>query len=114
MYVYLASTLLFYASYQGLENYAPQYFPDTTTIVTRKYRIANFVKSVALAGLCFPGTRFLYNLVFYPETNYFDTLNAIGAIYASTDAAALVYNPNCHTSTLVHHLVVQLFYYYCY
>ena len=114
MYVYLASTLFFYLTYSGLDTYAPQYFPDTTAIVTRKYRIANSVKSIALAGLCIPGTQFLYNLVFYPDNNYFTALNAIGAIYSSTDAAALLYNPNCHKSTLIHHIVVQFFYYYCY
>lgn len=114
MYIYFASSLFFYLSYAGLDKYAPEYFPESSAIVTRKYRIANTVKSVALFGLCFPGTKFLYNLVFYPDQNYFEVLNAIGAIYASTDAAALIYNPNCHTSTLVHHVVVQFFYLYCY
>lgn len=114
MYVYLASSLLFYLSYLGLDNYLPEYFPDSTSIVTRKYRIANSVKSVALGVLCIPGTEFLYNLVFNPELNFYFTLNLIGAVYASTDAAALVYNTNCHTSTIIHHIVVQFFYFYSY
>lgn len=114
MYTYIGASLLFYFSYMGLETYYPHIFPETTSIVTRKYRIVNSVKSVALFGLCFPGTRFLYNLTFYPELNYWDDLNLIGAVYTATDASALIYNPNCHTSTLVHHVVVQLFYYYCY
>lgn len=114
MLLYFASSLFFYLTYYGLDQYAPEYFPETTAIVTRKYRICNSVKSVALAGLCIPGTKYLYDLTFYPEMVSASTLNIIGAIYTSTDAAALIYNPNCHTSTLVHHVVVQLFYYYCY
>jgi hypothetical protein len=114
MYVYLVSTLFFYATYIGLENYVPEYFPHSTNIVTRKYRIANSVKSGALLILCIPGTQFLYNLTFYPNLNQWHTLNMVGAVYAATDASALIYNPQCHNSTLIHHLVVQLFYYYCY
>jgi hypothetical protein len=114
MLLYLASSLFFYLTYQGLDLYASDYFPESTAIVTKKYRIANTVKSVALAGLCIPGTRFLYDLTFNPANVTASTLNMIGAVYASTDSAALVYNPNCHTSTLIHHVVVQLFYFYCY
>jgi len=113
MLTYLASTVFFYFTYYGLDEYAPQYFPDTTAIVTKKYRICNAVKSGTLALLCIPGTQFLYQLTFTPELVQPDTLNMIGAIYTATDAAALIYNPNCHTSTLIHHCVVQLFYYYC-
>lgn len=114
MIFYFGATTFFYFSYVCLDYYLPEYFPDSTTIVTRKYRIVNSVKSVALMGLCVPGTQFIYYLTFYPSLNQETTLNVIGAVYASTDLAALVYNPNCHNSTLIHHVVVQLFYYYCY
>jgi hypothetical protein len=114
MLVYFASSLFFYMSYLGMDHYIPDYFPDTTAIVTRKYRIANTVKSGALMFLCVPGTKLLYNLVFYPHLNTWNEFNLIGSIYAATDASALVYNTQCHTSTIVHHVVVQLFYYYCY
>ena len=46
----------------------PEYFPESSgNIVTRKYRIVNSVKSLALAGLCIPGTHFIYNLIYNPE-----------------------------------------------
>lgn len=114
MLTYLFFTGYFYGSYLGLEKYMPEYFPDSNGIVTRKYRIVNAVKSLALAGLCIPGSIFIYNLVYYPETVTFNDSNWIGAIYTATDASALLYNRNCHKSTLFHHIVVQLFYYYCY
>lgn len=114
MFLYLASSFFFYAMYHGIEYYIPDYFPETTAIVTQKYRIVNTVKSGALMLLCFPGTKLLYNLAFYPHLNTWSEFNAIGSIYAATDASALVYNTQCHTSTIAHHVVVQLFYYYCY
>ena len=113
MLIYLTSSLFFYLTYRGLDEYASDYFPESTKIVTKKYRICNYVKSGTLALLCIPGTKFLYYLAFHPELVSSDTLNMIGAVYSATDAAALIYNPNCHQSTLIHHLVVQLFYYYC-
>jgi hypothetical protein len=114
MIFYLGTSTVIYFSYVCLDYYLADYFPDSTAIVTRKYRVANVVKSVTLMGLCVPGTQFIYNLTFYPELNQEATMNMIGAVYASTDLAALLYNPNCHNSTLVHHIVVQFFYYYCY
>lgn len=114
MLTYLFWSAYFYLTYAGLEKYMPEYFPDTTEIVTRKYRIANATKATALAFLCVPGTQFLYQLVYTPEAITWEQMNFIGAVYTATDAAALVYNPKCHNSTLIHHIVVQLFYYYCY
>jgi hypothetical protein len=114
MYLYLSSTLFFYLSYLGLDKYGDDFFPNTTEIVTKKYRIVNSVKSVALAGLCFPGTTFLYNMVYFPTNILWDELNMLGAVYAATDISALLYNRKCHTSTIIHHIVVQLFYFYCY
>jgi len=114
MLTYLFFTLYFYGSYVGLEKYMPEYFPESSEIVTRKYRIVNSVKSLALAGLCIPGTQFVYNLVYYPEAINSAQLDWIGAIYTATDASALLFNRNCHKSTLIHHIVVQLFYFYCY
>jgi hypothetical protein len=114
MLTYSFLTVYFYGTYVGLEKYLPQYFPESGNIVTRKYRIVNSVKSLALAGLCIPGTQFVYNLMYYPEALTFNQLDWIGAVYTATDASALLYNRNCHQSTLIHHIVVQLFYYYCY
>ena len=113
MLTYLVSCGFFYFTYYGLDEYASDYFPESTKIVTKKYRICNTVKSGTLALLCIPGTQFLYHLAFYPELLSVNTLNMIGAVYSATDASALIYNPNCHQSTLIHHIVVQLFYYYC-
>lgn len=117
MYIYLGSSILFYCSYLTLEKYAPDYFPDsskTAPLVTRKYRIANFVKALALTGLSLPGTQFLYDVTFSPEELNINVLNAIGATYVATDFSSMFYNRLMHQSTLVHHIVVQLFYYYCY
>ena len=114
MLTYSFLTVYFYGTYVGLEKYLPQYFPESGNIVTRKYRIVNAVKSVALASLCIPGGKFIYGLMYYPEALSFNQLDWIGAVYTATDASALIYNQNCHQSTLIHHIVVQLFYYYCY
>lgn len=117
MYVYVASTMFFYLSYLGLDKYLPEYFPDSSKesrLVTREYRIVNFVKGAALTGLTIPGTQFLYTLTFYPDLLSVSMMNFIGAVYVATDLSALAYNPNCHRSTLIHHIAVQFFYYYCY
>lgn len=115
MLQYLLTTLGFYLSYEAIDKYASQSsLPDSTDIVTRKYRIANGVKAGALAILCIPGTKLLYDLTYSTGDNSWLLLNTVGSVYASTDAAALIYNPNCHQSTIIHHIVVQFFYYYCY
>lgn len=115
MIFYIGSSLLLYITYVSIDHYFPShYIPESSAIVTRKYRIVNSVKSGVLMGLCVPGTQFIYNLLFYPELNQITILNTIGALYAATDLSALLYNPKCHNSTIFHHIIVQLFYYYCY
>lgn len=117
MYVYTSATLFFYLSYLGLDKYFPEYFPDSSKeskLVTREYRIVNFVKASALVGLTIPGTKFLYFLTFSPHLLTASKMNLIGAVYVATDLSAIAYNPSCHRSTLIHHIVVQFFYYYCY
>ena len=117
MYIYTSATLFFYLSYLGLDKYLPEYFPDSSKeskLVTREYRIVNFVKASALAGLTIPGTKFLYLMTFYPELLSVASMDFIGGVYVATDLSAIAYNPSCHRSTLIHHVVVQFFYYYCY
>ena len=38
MLYYLGSTVFFYLTYMGLDQYFPQYFPESSDIVTKKYR----------------------------------------------------------------------------
>ena len=115
MIFYIGSSILLYITYVSIDRYLPSnYIPESNEIVTRKYRIVNSVKSGFKMGLCVPGTQFIYNLLFYPELNQMAILNTIGVLYAASDLSALLYNPRCHNSTLFHHIIVQLFYYYCY
>lgn len=125
MYIYTLSSLFFYLSYHGIErNIAKkntnkllendESSNNKSSILTTEYRIVNVVKSTALLYLTFPGTRFLYRLAFSPEILEISEMNTVGAIYVATDLSALFYNYNCHRSTMIHHIVVQFFYLYCY
>jgi len=81
-------------------------------ILTIKYRIVNFVKSALLGILCVPTFYLINNVIFYPDNVNYYQVSIFAALYASIDMAALIYNSNNHISTNVHHITVQLFYFY--
>ena len=95
------------------KEYIDQFIVYQTKIVDGKYRVVNYVKSMILMMMTPISLYTLYT--FYindpPSPNF---LNLTAAIYASTDLSALAYNPRCHISTIIHHTLVQVFYYYCY
>lgn len=89
-------------------------YPHTSSIVTKEYRIVNTIKALTL-GVISPGATFLLYQTLTPpyEPNIY-LFYFFGATYASLDMSALVYNPNCHMSTTIHHVLVQFLYAYCY
>ncbi len=118
MLTYFLSSIILYNFYVYIEEeytkkeYIDQFTVYQTKIVDSKYRVVNYVKSVILMMITPISLFTLYQ--FYinnPPTPWFLNINA--AIYASTDLSALAYNPHCHISTTIHHLLVQVFYYYC-
>jgi len=117
MIIYFTSSLFLYGSYLFMEKHQEKLLPaKRTNIVTTQYRLANLVKSGTLALLTPSCVYLMKQLTFSPLSLHQvkPLMNAVGAIYTSTDASALVYNPKCHKSTLIHHLIVQGLYYYCY
>lgn len=89
-------------------------YPHTSSIVTKEYRIVNTIKALTL-GVISPGATFLLYQTLTPpyEPNIY-LFYLFGATYASLDMSALAYNPNCHMSTTIHHVLVQFLYAYCY
>ena len=85
---------------------------DETDILTVKYRIVNLVKSSLLGFLCIPTFFLLNNILFYPENVNYYQVSIFAALYTSVDMAALIYNRKNHISTNIHHITVQVFYFY--
>lgn len=116
MYLYLFCCAAYYMTYQLLGAHPLQtiLYPNTSSIVTKEYRIVNTVKAITL-GVISPSATFILYQTLTPgnEPNIY-LLYFFGATYASLDMSALVYNPNSHMSTTIHHVLVQLLYAYCY
>jgi len=85
---------------------------DETDILTVKYRIVNLVKSALLGFMCVPTFFLVNNVLFYPESINYYQVSIFAALYASVDMAALIYNRKNHISTNIHHITVQMFYFY--
>ena len=78
------------------------------------YIIVNKTKSYILCALT--PLAYYYAMIFLYD---FDSHNKIilyfiGGVYAATDLSAMFYNTKCHTSTWIHHIIVQMLYLYCY
>ena len=121
MLVYICSSLLFYNLYNFLENNIiynkildnTLSDKDNKSVVSNKYIIVNKVKSYILGLMTIPSLCLLYPILYNIEVNK-NIFNIMGAVYASTDMAAMIYNKKCHRSTWIHHIIVQFLYYYCY
>ena len=81
-------------------------------VLTPKYRAVNIAKSFVLLLCSVPCVYVMFDIV-YLGTVPVEMTHIAGAIYASLDMSALIYNPYNHISTNVHHVVVQIMYYYC-
>ena len=116
MYLYLFCCTAYYMAYQLLGTHPLQtiLYPHTSSIVTKEYRIVNTIKAVTL-GVISPSATFVLYQTLSPNTEpHIYLLYFFGATYSSLDMSALVYNPNCHMSTTIHHVLVQFLYAYCY
>ena len=74
------------------------------------YRIVNTVKSVNLMFFTLPAFYILLDYENYDT--YKNYINILAAIYSSLDLSAMFFNRNSHISTMVHHTLVQILYYY--
>lgn len=114
---YPIQTVAYYSMYKFLDYSIGDQLPpvlDKYPLLTKEYRICNGVKSGALLILSSLGVLILYNMTVDPTVNTYDMYNYLGATYAATDMAGLIYNHSCHKSTFIHHIVVQMFYFYSY
>jgi hypothetical protein len=124
MFLYLISLAGFLSTFNVFEGTVTDYclknkdtdlvknIGDETDILTVKYRIVNLVKSSLLGFLCIPTFFLLNKVLFYPESVNYYQVNIFAALYASVDMAALIYNRKNHISTNIHHITVQVFYFY--
>lgn len=113
MLFYIISTITLFLLYNFVElNYFIQ--KKTKEIVSSKYIIVNKTKSCVLLFLT--PLSFYYGVVFIGNFEIKNKLilDFIGGLYSSTDMSAMLYNRNTHISTWIHHIIVQLLYYYCY
>lgn len=79
--------------------------------VDKTYRVVNFTKSICL-GIASPYAFYLLYCIINTIKYNIYILYFVSSLYASLDASALLYNENMHISTIIHHIVVQIFYYY--
>jgi len=79
--------------------------------VDKTYRIVNFTKSICL-GIASPYAFYLLYCIIHSIKYNIYILYFVSSLYAALDASALLYNENMHISTIIHHTVVQIFYYY--
>ena len=113
MLFYILATIFLFFFYNFIELF---YFEEkkTNEIVSSKYIIVNKTKSYVLLFLT--PLSLYYSVIFIGNFNIKNKtiLDFIGGVYSSTDMSAMLYNRNTHMSTLVHHIIVQVLYYYCY
>ena len=83
---------------------------NDTDILNPFYRIVNIVKSITLGVFTLPAMYILINSEHFES--YISLIQFLAAGYSSLDMSAIIFNRVCHVSTLVHHVLVQLLYYY--
>ena len=81
-------------------------------ILSVRYTQVNYLKSFILM-LTSPFVLYTIYCIFYYHYISYSFIVILGSIYAATDMSAIVYNPVCHRSTLIHHISVQILYFYC-
>ena len=79
-------------------------------VLSPEYRTVNIVKSITLGVLSVP--TFYYYIDHEKYEYYVYQISLAGAIYSASDLSAIFFNPKAHNSTQVHHILVQVLYYY--
>ena len=83
---------------------------NDTDILNPFYRIVNIVKSITLGVFTFPAMYILINNQHFES--YISLIQFLAVGYSSLDMSAIAFNRVSHISTFVHHILVQLLYYY--
>ena len=83
---------------------------NDTQILNPFYRIVNLVKSVGLMLFTLPAFYIMQN--YEAHENNIDYIHFLAALYSALDFSAMCFNTTSHISTKVHHILVQLLYYY--
>ena len=112
LFVYGLLTVANIMLYNVIEKSSFLKTPGVGGVLTPKYRAVNIAKSFVLL-LCSVPCLYIMSDIVYLKTVPVEMTHVAGAIYASLDMSALIYNPYNHISTNVHHVVVQIMYYYC-
>ena len=112
LFVYGLLTVANLMLYNIIENSTFLKTPGVVGVLTPRYRAVNIVKSFVLLLCSVPCLYIMFDIVYF-GTLPVEMTHVAGAIYASLDMSALIYNPYNHISTNVHHVAVQAMYYYC-
>jgi len=111
LFIYSALTISLYNIYYFLSLSSFSLFRQNEDVIDPSYRIVNITKSFFL-GLTSPYALYLLYCILFEIPYNIYVLYFISSLYASLDLSALIYNPHTHITTVVHHIVVQLFYLY--
>lgn len=109
LFIYNFLTFSLFHIYDLISNSKFRFLQDDR--VDRSYRVVNFTKSFLL-GISSPYAFYLLYCILYNVEYNIYILYVVSSLYASLDASALLYNKHMQMTTIVHHIVVQLFYYY--
>ena len=91
------------------ENLTENQLVGNNKILTPKYRTVNLIKSITLGIISIP---IIYFSINYDYNDYIYIIGFMGSIYSATDLSSMFFNKDIHNSTLIHHLLVQILYYY--
>lgn len=109
LFIYAGLTLWLHTTYDFLSCSSISLFQNRD--LEPSYRIVNITKSFFL-GCSSPYALYLLYCILYDLPYNIYILYFISSLYASLDMSALLYNPHAHISTVIHHVVVQFFYFY--
>lgn len=108
---YLFFCISTYCSYSSI-NSITDVSESNNKIMSVRYIQVNYMKALFLMLMTPFVFYILYYIIFQCTIPYKSTV-IMGSLYAALDMSALMYNPVCHTSTFIHHISVQILYYYC-
>ena len=109
LFIYNFLTFTLFKIYKLLSNTNLYILNDKR--INKSYRIVNFTKSICL-GLASPYAFYLLYCIINAIKYNIYILYFVSSLYAALDASALLYNEKMHITTTIHHIVVQIFYYY--
>lgn len=111
---YFFFCIISYYSYSHINSlsYIDTKVERNNKIISVRYVQVNYMKSLFLM-LASPCVIYMIYSIFMLSNIPYILSVIMGGLYAALDMSALAYNPVCHRSTFIHHISVQLLYFYC-